>query len=66
MGLEEIEGDFPQDCDVFGAMVFAVPRAILSERDIKHPVEAVLDMPVLTDDFEQYGKPNTLTRDGGL
>ena len=56
MGLEEVERDFSQDCDVFGPMVCSVSGAVFAEYDIENPVEAVLDMPVLTNDFEQSGR----------
>ncbi len=52
VGAEHVEGEFSQDREVFGTMIFSVSGPVLVEHDIEDPVELVLDSPVRGEDFE--------------
>src|SRR5581483_839814 len=49
VGAQEVEGDLAQQREVARAVAGADPAAVLAERDIQDPVQAVLDPPVAAD-----------------
>src|SRR5476649_1049511 len=50
-----VEGELSQHGEVLWPMILAISRGILVEYDIEHPMELVLDGPMLPDDVEQPG-----------
>ena len=48
MSSDEVDGDLSQQCEIANSGAVANPAVILAEGDVKHPVQAVLDRPVLT------------------
>jgi len=44
--LEDVEGEFSDDGEVFRAVVLAISGPILVEADVEHPMHAVLDAPM--------------------
>ena len=47
--VEEVEGDVAQDGEVLGGVAGPDAALVLAEGDVEHPVEAVLDAPVVAD-----------------
>ena len=50
--LDRIEGDTPEDRQVFSTISGFSLAAIFRERDIQYPVQIVLNSPVLAADFK--------------
>src|SRR3546814_12534778 len=48
-GSEEVEGQVPEDGEVFRSVVGAVAGGVLVEGHVEHPMAAVLDGPVGAD-----------------
>src|SRR5919202_4556656 len=52
---DEVEGDFAQEGEVAGGGAVAHPAVILTEGDVEHPMQGVLDAPVPADGSDQDG-----------
>src|SRR5919202_2107446 len=52
---DEVEGDLAQEGEVAGGGAVAHPAVILTEGDVEHPMQGVLDAPVPADGLEQQG-----------
>ncbi|MFT5991215.1 MAG: hypothetical protein ACI82G_000203 [Bradymonadia bacterium] len=48
--LDEVQRKRSDEGEVGGTVSSAVPRVVFAERDIEHPVQAVVDLPVRADD----------------
>jgi hypothetical protein len=46
---QEVEGEFAQQCQVFGGVALADAAVVLVEGHVQNPVAAVLDAPVAAD-----------------
>ena len=44
----EVDGGHSQECEIVHGRSIANPAAIPAEGDVKHPVQTVLNRPVLT------------------
>ena len=47
--LQQVEGEFPWNCQGFRAVILAVPGAVLVEGHIRHPVGRIPDGPMGAD-----------------
>src|SRR4051812_34130248 len=55
VSADEVEGDFAQEGEVAGGGAVAHPAVILTEGDVEHPVQGILDAPVPADGWGQDG-----------
>src|SRR3712207_2025102 len=55
VSADEVEGDLAQKGEVAGGGAVAHPAVILTEADVEHPVQGVLDAPVPADRPDQDG-----------
>src|SRR5919202_4283730 len=55
VSVDEVEGDLAQEGEVAGGGAVAHPAVILTEGDVEHPVQGVLDAPVPADRLDQDG-----------
>ena len=63
--MQQGQSELAQGSEVVGRMVFAHSAIVLAERDIKHPVQTVLDAPVFAQILVQSGQvgdPHRLPR----
>ena len=51
--LEEVEGDMAQDSHILSAVAFAQAGLILPESNIKDPMEAIFDLPMVSDSLSE-------------
>ena len=50
---DDVQSDFPDGREVLRAVAHPVPQVVLSHLDVQHPVQAVLDRPVVSDGFQK-------------
>src|SRR3954469_11559403 len=60
---DEVEGDLAQEGEVAGGGAVAHAAVILTESDVEHPMQRVLDAPVPADGWDQDGGIIATTRE---
>jgi hypothetical protein len=53
---DEVEGELFEDGEIMGGIVGAGAHLVVSEDDVHAPVEAILDVPVLSDGGGKTGR----------